>query len=702
MNFREKISGSFVLSAFLAAGMYLSSCSNTESDTTILTEVDETGTTTADSTSADSSSTSAPGDSTSADSSADSTAADSGITISGFINRGMMAIGTRVILEEVDSTLTPTGKSYRAAVTDTLGSYSISGVNLTQPYVHLEINGRIQDLCYSNNGNGSQVLVEAYADIRKGDTVNLNVLTLMQARLLPKYIKDGLTFNSAMSTLQTKILNLLMLDSLHEDFNKVSLATDQKDNYILLEATLLAEGFIPHSNLEQTLDGYAINDSTFSSAWVAANTLDKGDGCREYLANLETFGYKVNTEPLKDYFKKVWQTKYGLGKCSPENANEIKSVAYKQGYYLYCNSSEWTYPSSCTVLDTIVMNASPNKDTTAGNLTKAPYCFNTYYHWDNSEWKVANKKEVELKRACTAKTEDQYVSSEERCYHCENGTWIFGSTIFCKLDAKSKLLYEESEKKPCGDEEYFRKGVIDTTIYFHCYRGELSYADEFDLAMGRACNADNVGYYKYQNSNYHCNGFIWKYASDSLVTGTVTDKRDSSVYKTVGIGNQVWLAQNLNLAIDSSWCPNDSQQYCDKYGRFYRWDVVLGKNPTVQHICPEGFHVPSNEEWEELIDFATPWFPKKVASLIFASKNAMERSDGIERGEDLVGLSLYMLGSRSLNGAYSGWLFGAHMCSSSYKDTTSYVYKITRDTHEFLPYEQKQNLSCNIRCVKNR
>ena len=221
------------------------------------------------------------------------------------------------------------------------------------------------------------------------------------------------------------------------------------------------------------------------------------------------------------------------------------------------------------------------------------------------------------------------------------------------------------------------------------------------MAMGHGCNADNVGYYKYQNSFYKCNGFVWRYASDSLVTDSITDKRDNSVYRTVGIGNQVWIAQNLNLAIDSSWCPNDSIEYCNKYGRFYRWDVVLGKNPTVAHICPEGFHVPSNKEWNELIEFATPWFPKKVAATIFASKNAMERSDGIERGEDLVGLSIYMLGSRSLNGAYSGWLFGAHMCSSDYTDSTSYIYKISRDTHEFLPYEQRQNLSCNIRCVKD-
>jgi uncharacterized protein (TIGR02145 family) len=268
-------------------------------------------------------------------------------------------------------------------------------------------------------------------------------------------------------------------------------------------------------------------------------------------------------------------------------------------------------------------------------------------------------------------------------------------------ELSNDLLEREAKLGPCGEEESFRQGLIDTTIYYHCYRGELNFANSFDMEMGHSCNAEHEGYYQYYNSMFSCNGVIWKYATDSLLTDSITDERDGSVYKTVGIGKQVWIAQNLNYAIDSSWCPKDSLEYCEKYGRFYRWDAILGASPQETHICPEGFHVPSNSEWEELINFTKPWFKNKVARDIFVSKNALEHSDGVERGEDYVGLSIYMIGSRSLKGAYSGWLFGAHLCSQDYTDSTSYIYKISRDTHDFLPYTQKQFLSCNVRCLKD-
>ena len=122
-------------------------------------------------------------------------------------------------------------------------------------------------------------------------------------------------------------------------------------------------------------------------------------------------------------------------------------------------------------------------------------------------------------------------------------------------------------------------------------------------------------------------------------------KRDSAVYRTIGIGNQVWIAQNMNYAIDSSWCPEDSARYCEKYGRFYKWDEILGEKAK-KDVCPKGFHIPTNKEWDELVEFAQPWFAKKTAIAIFASKDALEHSDGAERGDDLVGFSAFMLGGR--------------------------------------------------------
>jgi uncharacterized protein (TIGR02145 family) len=81
------------------------------------------------------------------------------------------------------------------------------------------------------------------------------------------------------------------------------------------------------------------------------------------------------------------------------------------------------------------------------------------------------------------------------------------------------------------------------------------------------------------------------------VTGTFTDSRDGKTYKTIKIGTQTWMAENLAYKASSGcWAYDNKVKNVAEYGYLYNWE-------TAKTVCPPGWHLPGNSEWSALINY---------------------------------------------------------------------------------------------------
>jgi uncharacterized protein (TIGR02145 family) len=110
---------------------------------------------------------------------------------------------------------------------------------------------------------------------------------------------------------------------------------------------------------------------------------------------------------------------------------------------------------------------------------------------------------------------------------------------------------------------------------------------------------------------------------------TFTDSRDGKVYKTIRVGSQTWFAENLNYAAKGSLCHDGDAGNCAKYGRLYDWDTALT-------ACPAGTHLPADEEWAALVDYAGG---KKGAGTRLKSSKGWRSYKKIPAGTDEYGFS---------------------------------------------------------------
>ena len=217
---------------------------------------------------------------------------------------------------------------------------------------------------------------------------------------------------------------------------------------------------------------------------------------------------------------------------------------------------------------------------------------------------------------------------------------------------------------------------------------------------------------------------------DSCEYGTLVDNRDGQVYKTVKIGCQWWMAENLNYRYlqpteeldSSSFCYNDSIEYCAKYGRLYTWSAAMdsaglfsnsgkgcGNNTfcnldsvVVQGVCPEGWHVPVDLEFDILAFAVGGYYPNGGKVL----KSASDWADN-GNGADAFGFSALPAGfvfayngERYNNMYYDAQFWSTTECCSPMNSSGAGLRMDENNDYAYLNNSEKY-YGFSVRCVRD-
>ena len=390
----------------------------------------------------------------------------------------------------------------------------------------------------------------------------------------------------------------------------------------------------------------------------------------------------VNSDKYYIYKNGKWQTATGieekLGGCTVAREGEVNK--YSSSYYI-CKSKSWT-TATALEYDTYGWKAGTEGDVKAGSVNS-----DKYYIYKNGKWQIATYAEKDF-GGCTADREGEVNKPECNCpyYICKSKTWTIATEL-----------------------EYDTYGWAAGT--------------EGEVKAGRV---NKYKYYVYENG-------AWRYPKLS----TITDSRDNQSYKTVMIGTQTWMAQNLNYAyigvpykrdaIDSiyisdstSWCYENNSANCSKYGRLYTWaaamdsvgewstngrgcgmDIKCSSEKPVRGICPEGWHLPDTTEWRTLFN--------AVGGEAKAGKMLKSTSGWYDDGDGSDSYSFSALPAGSCYPPYYIYLKQKAVFWSSTEDyplNSHYAYSVGfgyyRDSASIpsSTYNDKYN-AYSVRCVKD-
>lgn len=272
-------------------------------------------------------------------------------SFTGKAQKGPFVRGTNITLNEMNSNLGQTGKSFTTTIDADDGSFSMNNIELDSDLALLTANGFYFSEIYGELSSATLSL-QALTDLSGKATVNINVMTHLIKNRMENLVADGLSFREANEQAKTELLSFLgVTESFDTDFDHLDISFDEEYNAVLLAFSIILQRHTIIWNERQTLTAELTQLLSNFSADFAT------DGTITNQSLIDTLLYNVSQLNLTDIRNNIENRYSELGQTVsiPEFEKYIAKFQEKHSNYLY---TDFTYPES----------ASPDPVTASGGL----------------------------------------------------------------------------------------------------------------------------------------------------------------------------------------------------------------------------------------------------------------------------------------------------------------------------------------------
>lgn len=205
----------------------------------------------------------------------------------------------------------------------------------------------------------------------------------------------------------------------------------------------------------------------------------------------------------------------------------------------------------------------------------------------------------------------------------------------------------------------------------------------------------------------------------------LSDARNGKIYQTVRIGEQVWMAENLDIGdmingslngsddkIIQKYCYQNKTENCDTYGAMYNWYELM-QYATIENaggVCPEGWHIPSDEDWKILertlgmaeadVQLEADWRGKEEGGML--KDEGVNFWDGPNEGAtNEFGFNALPAGGMENTGHFSGLGFFTDFWTSTWDGTTPWYRMLDADHASIYRNVGNPGYATSVRCIKD-